>query len=170
MLKILNPKDFEPFYQILQESFPPDELRSRQEHYHLFSCPVYKVYARYEKGQLLGFLTVWDLEQVAFIEHFAVAAPYRNRGLGAQLLEALGAVLGKPLCLEAELPETEIASRRLGFYQRNGFTVNPQPYMQPALEPGKNPVPLHLLTTGGLAPDFEKLKTQIYSIVYNGKV
>jgi len=65
--------------------------------------------------------------------------------------DALLARFDKPACLEAELPETELAARRIGFYERHGFTVNADyPYFQPALTPGGSPIPLHLLTTGGV--------------------
>lgn len=171
-LKILTKADFSDFYEILRSSFPPDELRSRQEHLALLDRPDYKIYARYEKDRLAGFLTVWQLEDFAFVEHFAVHRQMRNCGLGSRLLEMLKQRLGTRLCLEAELPLTEMAGRRIGFYQRNGFYKNDYPYMQPALEPGKAPVPLCIMTTCGPIDEktFEKLKHQLYTIVYQGKL
>jgi len=170
-LKLLDKGDFEQLYGILLESFPPDELRSRQEHRELLDAPAYQVWACYEQ-QLQGFLTVWSLQEFAFIEHFAVRIDCRNGGLGSKLLQALSQKLGKRLCLEAELPETDMAKRRLDFYRRNGFSVNEYPYLQPALEEGKNPVPLHILTTGGPVSEeeFETLVTEIYKTVYKGKM
>ena len=171
MLTLFDKQDFTEFYNILTESFPPDEIRSRQEHLELLDHPGYKVWAVYEKQELQGFLTVWDLDDVAFIEHFAVRADCRNSGLGSKMLQALSQKLGKRLCLEAELPETDMASRRLGFYCRNGFFVNTDPYLQPALEKGKSPVPLYILTTESQLSQeaFANLKAKIYRIVYNGK-
>ena len=171
MLTFLNKSDFIQFYNILTDSFPPDELRSRQEHLALLDEQVYKVWACYNAGQLQGFLTVWDLDGFAFIEHFAVKSSCRNSGLGGRMLHALSVKLGKRLCLEAELPETNLAKRRLNFYRRNGFAVNEYPYLQPALEEGKSPVPLYILTTdGGInEEEFEKLVDQIYKVVYREK-
>ena len=164
-------RDFEQLYYILSESFPADELRSKTEHRALLDEPGYRVWAHYEGAELQGFLTVWMLSDFAFIEHFAVKSSCRNGGLGSGLLRALSEKLGKRLCLEAELPETDMAKRRLDFYRRNGFAVNTYPYLQPALEEGKSPVPLYILTTGGPIDrqEFEILTAQIYKTVYPGK-
>lgn len=167
----LRKQDFDAFYRILQESFPPQELRSRQEHLRLLDRQGYQVYACYAGQHLLAFLTVWEHPQLAFVEHFAVAQSHRNQGLGGRLLGQLQERLGKRLCLEAELPETEIACRRLGFYQRNGFYVNRFPYEQPPLEPWKAPVPLHLLTTDACLTqaEFAQVRHWLYTVVYAGK-
>lgn len=171
MLTVLERQDFSGFYDTLFDSFPPDELRSRQEHLQLLNEANYKVWAYYKEQKLQGFLTVWDLGAFAFVEHFAVKSSCRNRGLGSNMLQALSKKLGKRLCLEAELPETDMAKRRLGFYRRNGFSVNTYPYLQPALEEGKCPVPLYILTTDGPIDEeaFKKLVDEIYKIVYKGK-
>ena len=171
MLIKFDKRDFDQLYEILKESFPADELRSRQEHQELLDHPGYQVWAHYSGQELQGFLTVWDLDTVAFIEHFAVKSNCRNGGLGSRMLQALSQKMGKRLCLEAELPETDLAKRRLEFYRRNGFAVNTYPYLQPALEEGKCPVPLYILTTdGGInEEEFEKLVDQIYKAVYKGK-
>ena len=86
-----------------------------------------------------------------------------------QMLDALLARFDKPACLEAELPETELAARRIGFYERHGFTVNADyPYFQPALTPGGSPIPLHLLTTGGARTPAElrAIETLVHTRVY----
>ena len=171
MLTPMPKQDFDQFYAILTDSFPPDELRSREEHEALLDRPDYLVYAHYDRGNLIAFLTVWQTQTLAFIEHFAVGKCHRNRGLGAKLLDQLKKQLGKPLCLEAELPNTPMAIRRLAFYERNGFFINQFPYMQPALETGKQPVPLYLLTTEKpqTADSFHTLKQFLYTVVYDGK-
>lgn len=91
------------------------------------------------------------------------------RRFGGQMLDALLARFDKPACLEAELPETELAARRIGFYERHGFTVNADyPYFQPALTPGGSPIPLHLLTTGGARTPAElrAIETLVHTRVY----
>ena len=85
------------------------------------------------------------------------------------MLDALLARFDKPACLEAELPETELAARRIGFYERHGFTVNADyPYFQPALTPGGSPISLHLLTTGGVRTPAElrAIETLVHTRVY----
>ena len=85
------------------------------------------------------------------------------------MLDALLARYDKPACLEAELPETELAARRIGFYERHGFTVNADySYFQPALAPGGSPIPLYLLTTGGActACELRAMETLVHTRVY----
>lgn len=65
----------------------------------------------------------WDFDDFVFLEHFAVDPARRSGGIGGQMLDAMLAHCGKRACLEAELPETELAARRIGFYERHGFTV-----------------------------------------------
>ena len=84
-------------------------------------------------------------------------------------VDALLARYGKRACLEAELPETELAARRIGFYERHGFTVNADyAYFQPALAPGGSPLPMHLLTTGGActACELRAMETLVHTRVY----
>lgn len=171
MLTVLEQKDFDSVFCILEDSFPADEYRTYEEHKALLQRPDYRIYAYREAEATVAFFGVWDLGRYAFVEHFAVAEPYRNRGLGSKLLQALLTVLEKPVCLEAELPRTELACRRLAFYRRNGFYENDYPYVQPPLAPGKQPVPLRILTTGSALDDaaFQNLKTALWSTVYQGK-
>ena len=93
----------------------------------------------------------------------------RIGGIGGRMLDAMLARCGKRACLEAELPETELAARRIGFYERHGFTVNAgYPYCQPALAPGGSPLPMHLLTTEGArtSAELRAMETLVHTRVY----
>ena len=93
----------------------------------------------------------------------------RSGGIGGRMLDAMLARCGKRACLEAELPETELAARRIGFYERHGFTVNADySYFQPALAPGGSPIPLYLLTTGGArtVSELRAMETLVHTRVY----
>ena len=53
--------------------------------------------------------------------------------------------------------------------ERHGFTVNTgYPYCQPALVPGGDPLPMHLLTTGGACTSAElrAMETLVHTRVY----
>ena len=67
-----------------------------------------------------------------------------------------------------ELPENELARRRIGFYSRNGFKLNNYPYIQPPMSAGKNPVPLLIMTTGGVLAESEfiNMRDILYKNVY----
>lgn len=171
MLTILEKRDFDRMFSILENSFPKDEYRTYEEHKALLDRSDYRVYAYRQETEVVAFFGVWDVGAYAFVEHFAVAESCRNRGLGSRLLQELLTMLGKPVCLEAELPLTELACRRLAFYRRNGFFENTYPYTQPPLAPGQQPVPLRLLTTGSALSetDFQSLKAALWATVYVGK-
>ena len=120
-------------------------------------------------GGVQALMALWDFDDFVFFEHFAVDPACRNGGIGGQMLDALLARYDKPACLEAELPETELAARRIGFYERHGFTVNADySYFQPALAPGGSPIPLYLLTTGGARTPSElrAMETLVHTRVY----
>lgn len=172
MLKVLELSDFDQMYRLMEDSFPQDEYRPGAAQKALFDDPAYRVYTHYDDNHtLLAFLAVWDFSDFAFVEHFAVKPECRNGGLGSRLLQELASLLNKPLCLEAELPENDLAKRRIAFYQRNHFCQNPYPYQQPALAPDQNPVPLCIMTRPApiTQAEFIALRDALYEKVYKVK-
>lgn len=169
MLKTLDKQDFDKMYEILARSFPLDEYRSYEDHKALLDDPHYTVYTCCDGEDLMGFLAVWEFEAFGFIEHFAVAPRYRNRGLGGRMLKDLAERLAKQLCLEVEPPQTSMACRRIGFYQRNGFYLNDYAYTQPSLGVGRKEIPLRIMTSGSPVDQqtFERIREVLYSNVYN---
>ncbi len=157
----------EEFYQIMEQSFPPDEIRSFEGQKALLEKPAYQIWIVGE-GQLDGFFAVYEWEDALFIEHFAVRPAIRGKGLGSAALQDLLKKIGKRAYLEVELPENEFARRRIGFYERNGFAFNDYPYYQPALSAEKHPVPLRIMSHGGQVDreTFLRLKGKIYAEVY----
>ncbi len=160
--------DFEAIFGAMQASFPHEELRDARAALAVFDDPAYTVYHLVSDGVRVGFLTVWMLDGFAFGEHFVIYESYRNRGLGGIAIDAATARFGR-MILEAEHPTTDIAARRLGFYRRHGFFVNPQPYLQPAYHEGEDDVPLALLSYPASLTDveFDRAVTRIYANVYH---
>lgn len=171
MLTILDAKKFDTVYALLEESFPPDERRTYEGQKALLKNAGYTAYTYEEDGEILAAMLTWNLESTLFLEHFAVFPKYRGRGLGARLLSLLSEKAKKRICLEVEPPETEIARRRIAFYERSGFSLNPYPYMQPPLSEGKQPVSLQIMTTEGPlgAESFLHIKKELYEKVYDYK-
>lgn len=173
MLKKLDRKDFDKVYAIMQQSFPKDEYRPYERQKALLNEEPYQIYVLTgdETDEVKGFITVWEYEKLAFVEHLAVNPKYRNGGLGSVILKEAADYLGKMMCLEVELPDTEIAARRIGFYKRNGYYLNEYPYVQPALAEGQDSVPLLIMTTQkALSLDeFETIKELLYTKVYKVK-
>lgn len=169
MLRKLQVSEFDAFFALLEVSFPADEYRTYAAQKAIFDDPRYSVYVLSDApAQIKAAITVWQFADFAFIEHFAVDPAYRNQGLGALILGEIKNFVSCALCLEAELPKTEIARRRIGFYERNGFFTNAYPYIQPAYSAEKNPVPLLILTTGGGISEtqFATIRETLYSEVY----
>ena len=170
-LRKMKTEEFDEVYKLMEHSFPPDERRDYAGQRALLDEPNYHIYVAGD-DRIAGFMAVWQLEGWAFVEHFAVHPDTRGQGLGSTMLAALREELGCPICLEAELPQSAIAARRIAFYERNGFFVNEYPYEQPSFSADKKAVPLYVLTTGGkLSPaGFETLRRQIYNVVYKKEI
>ena len=118
-LRVAKTEEFDKIFSILENSFPPDEYRTYEGQKFLWNHPKYTVYVipDDESDCIKAFITVWKFENFAFIEHFAVNPFYRNQGLGSLILHEILNLLQCQICLEVELPKTDFAKRRIGFYQ-----------------------------------------------------
>ena len=170
MIEKLLKYDFDKIFELMEASFSFDEYRTYDEQKALLDNPFYQVFVLKDSDYnfVKAFIAVWEFEEFAFIEHFAVNPQYRNGGIGAKILIKLVDLLEKTICLEVEPPEDELTSRRIGFYQRNGFFLNHYPYMQPSISKGKNAISLLIMTSGKPASEeeFESYKKILYKKVY----
>ncbi len=161
--------EFEKVFDLMVEAFPVDERRTFDEQRELLSNPIFDIYVLKDEdaGDIKGFISIYRFDKFTYVEHFAVNPKYRNLGLGHEVLSNLTALFGK-LLLEVEVPETEQAKRRIGFYERNGFYLNDYPYIQPPISKGTNPIPLLLMTTGGKLSqnEYNEAKSTLYKGVY----
>jgi len=154
------------------ESFPLSERRPVSTMLDLYKeeDSPFIIAVTIEDGQLVGFLTYWDLDTFIFAEHFAISPEFRNGGYGRKVMELFKAGVDKPIILEVELPSTILSERRIGFYQRLGFRLweNIQ-YQQPAYYDETGTVPMKLMSFGNIdvEKDLREIKEAIYSIVYN---
>lgn len=163
---------FKDFYSIMESSFPKEERRTKEGFLSLIkSCEKYKIYALLESEKLVAFFSVWEFKSFTFGDHFAVCERLRNKGIGAELLKKVLTSCRFPFILEAELPETEIAARRLNFYTRNGFKVNTFPYLLPPMQEGCEATPMLILSYPHslCENEFKKIKETLYQDVYNIK-
>ncbi len=170
-LRLAKTEEFDKIFSILEDSFPKDEYRTYEEQKALLKHPNYTVYVipDNEAERIKAFISVWKFEDFAFIEHFAVNSVYRNQGLGSLILHEIMNLLPCQICLEVELPETDFAKRRIGFYQRNGFYINHYPYTQPPYAKEKQPIPLLIMTSGNSISKnrFDKIQETIFKEVYH---
>lgn len=160
---------FDEIYDIMEKSFPPDEMRPHSEQLELFDNSHYRVYANVSEGKYVSFIAIWEFDDLIFIEHFATAPSHRCCGLGNKTLnEIKERFKGKKICLEVEEPEGELQRRRIAFYEREGFHLNSYPYIQPPISEGRRAVPLLIMTFPSPASlrEFELIKNTLYREVY----
>ena len=157
--------DFDRIYAEMEANFVPEERRDRDEAYALLNCPAYTVYHVTDGEKQVGFVTVWELEDFAFIEHFVTYPAFRNQGYGARALELLKQRFDT-IVLEVEPPIAQMQARRIAFYRRCGFVLNNYPYRQPAYRAGGTGVELILMSYPNALEDCEQAVRLIYERVY----
>lgn len=171
MLEIMKDQEFDQVYSLMQKSFPIDEYRPVQEQQKLLQNQNYRIYTVHDtdKTTVRAFLAVWQFFDFTYFEHFAVDTALRGQGMGSMILKEASRLFDRQICLEAELPDTEIAKRRIEFYRRNGYFSNDYFYMQPPISEGRKAVPLMIMTAKSTVTkeQFEKIKAVLYREVYH---
>ncbi|MGN0262121.1 MAG: GNAT family N-acetyltransferase [Eggerthellaceae bacterium] len=167
-LESIGVGDFDEVFQIMEASFPEDELRPREEQRALMDEDFYTIFVeRSEAGAIAGFLAVWRFDDFLYVDHFAVNPRLRGGGIGSRMIGALKELSDDPICLEVELPETRDAQRRIAFYERNGFSLCEGDYTQPPISAGRRALPMRLMTSVPVDnARFEQIVSVLYSKVY----
>ena len=165
--EIHSPKDpvATEILEAYTQSFPEDERRSEEQFCELFTKPDCRVISICAENERIGYMIIWQLEGFAFLEHFEVYSRYRNRKFGAVILSELHTVYPKVILESEPDTESELAARRLKFYERNRFSVILRDYTQPSYGPGKKPVRLFLLADFAVN-DPENISQKIHGKVY----
>ena len=151
-------KNFDKIFSLMQASFPEEEFRDYEGQKKLLDNPKYRITARFSgDDELIGFISFWSLDGFNFIEHFAVNP-------SQEFIKDSS----KPIVLEVEIPKNEMAERRIGFYERNGFLLNTFDYYQKPLRPQFSEVKLYLMSYPKKLSnkEFEQVKNEIYNNVY----
>lgn len=167
-LQITSPDDYrvQQIFNSYSTTFPEDERREWSQFVKLFDHPNVKVISVLNNSENIGYLIIWDLKNHVFVEHFEVFSEFRNQKLGSHITDYLFKNYPR-IILEIE-PEhlDDNAKRRFSFYQRNGFSLIDEMYVQPSYGEGKNSLKLWLLAN--YTPEnLEEVKDEIYGIVYH---
>lgn len=152
-------------------SFPEDERRPWESIMQMVSdgFPYFSLYAALGiDGTFLGFISVWSLpNDVVYVEHFAVDARFRGRGIGSDIFSVVtdGAA---NVVLEVELPgDNAMAERRIDFYKHLGLNpLEDFPYYQPPYREDLQPVPMMLMTKAPIE-DLNFFVLMFHTLVYN---
>ncbi|MFB0967476.1 MAG: GNAT family N-acetyltransferase, partial [Cloacibacterium sp.] len=135
--ELQNRKKISKIFYRYEKTFPEEERRSKDQFLDLAENPDAFVYSINQEDENIGYCVIWELQGFYFLEHFEVFEEFRNQKFGEKILESLQEKFEK-LILETE-PDSlsEIAERRLRFYERNGFSVIEKNYLQPSYGEGK---------------------------------
>ena len=121
------------------------------------------------ENRFVGFLSYWNFEKYIYVEHFAVNEQDRGKGIGKDILcHVIDNICGN-IILEVELPNNEIARRRVDFYIKERFKLWQNiEYIQPAYSKSQTPVSLLLMTKGDvwLCSNEDEKIVEIKSKVY----
>jgi GNAT superfamily N-acetyltransferase len=145
--------------EVLQPSFPPDELADVGVLQDLLAAGQLEVVVAERHGTLLGAaLAEWSAGTgILLLAHLAVAPGARGGGVGGAVLDHAMDLWRTELdpwlvLAEVEDPAVHAATpdhgdpvARLRFYRQRGARVLPLPYVQPAMRPGGRRVPGLLL-------------------------
>lgn len=169
MERIKEIKDLKAVYQIFEEAFPIAELRLYEVMKQLYVEELLKIYVLKQANEIVGALSIWELDCFVYVEHFAVSAKLRGQGLGSFFLKEVKALYPKQqIVLEVEKPIQEIEKRRVEFYQRNDFILSSFDYIQPPFRANVEEIHLVLMTYPKAIhqDEFIHIKNQLFNKVY----
>ncbi len=163
----LEKKDFESFFELMQEAFPPEEYRPKEKQYAILDDSNYNAYVLTDNNEICAFIATWKLDGFYFAEHLAVSKQMRNRGIGSEFLKKYLDLIRIPLVLEVENLSDSISQRRIGFYKRLGFVLTDICYDQPNFQESGKRIPLRIMYhKNGQLFDTAKVKKEIFEKVY----
>ena len=81
--------------------------------------------------EFAGFINYWDLGEFYYGEYFAILDSMRNQNIGTKVLEWIKNNLKGTVIIEVEHPLDDIKTRRIQYYERNGYAVIDKSYRQP---------------------------------------
>ena len=166
--ELQNRKKISKIFSRYEKTFPENERRDKEQFLDLAEAPDAFVFLIKNEDETIGYSVIWELKDFYFLEHFEVFEEFRNQKFGEQILEALKEKFDK-IVLETE-PDflSEIAARRVRFYQRNGFEIINKDYIQPSYGEGKSSLHLFLMANF-LIENLENSIQEIYAVVYQKK-
>lgn len=169
-----NPMPDEKFsrmFEIMECSFPKAEHGSFNLHRAEMRKPDFRCLCYEPDGIPAGFMNfyMFEGENVAFLEHFAVSQELRGKGVGSGLMRYFREMTApRNIVLEVEPPEGEVERRRIAFYQRNGFILNNGDYFQPDFYGSDHGLPLKLMSTQPMdEQEFQRVKQLIHRRAYD---
>ena len=163
----LEKKDFDSLFEIMTQSFPPEEYRKKEKQYALLDDPKYKLTVLKEDNKISGFIAAWNLSDFIFIEHLAITPVKRNKGVGSAFVAQYLKESDLPIVLEVENKVDEISLRRINFYKRLGFVLTDICYNQPNFSDSDTVIPLKIMYYSKESfPTLSRVEETIFRDIY----
>ena len=167
-LSKINQAELDALYDLLEIDFCYAERREREAEGDMLRRADFSAYFIECEGKRIGYITTFEMQSFTFIEHFAILPELRSLGHGSKFFSELLCELHGKVILEAERPTDEITERRIAFYKRLGFSLNPYDYYQPSYHGGGDEVPMRILSypTPLSDEEYSRITGEIYKTVY----
>ncbi|HAH22441.1 MAG TPA: GNAT family N-acetyltransferase [Prolixibacteraceae bacterium] len=161
----------EELKQMYIDSFPSNERREWEELQKLVEHPHFNIHQVFIDQKSIGLISIWNLLNFTFIEHFAIEESFQGKGVGSQVIMQIIEGKTTKVVLEVEEPTDEPSRRRITFYERLGFSVCESNYFQPPYAMGKDKVKMLLMSFPDkiTALEFTEIKDLLYKEVYQLK-
>ena len=158
-------ESFDPVFSLMEQAFPPCE---RREPGRPASCGKHRPTAiAFWKTNRGTFWDFWQCGILAASDLRSTLPSTRKPGAWASVPRHCGAGWKKrdtPAVLEVEFPETDIARRRIGFYQRLALFSMNSPICSPhAVRAAAGSPENHELARSLSESEFEPMKQTIYA-------
>ena len=147
-------KDWSKAMKLYEESFPSKERRSIQDHIRAIADPRFYSNTIYFGDEFAGIFFFWEFSEFCYGEFLAIEPSMRSHKIGSRVINHWADKYER-VFLEIEPPTEEMAIRRKGFYERNGFVANSHHHVHPAFCRPFEPHQLILMSRPSLLSDAE---------------
>lgn len=168
LIRITNPDDrnLNRLIALYEDAFPVEERRDIGQLKRMIKQKSDMYFNAIEcDGELCGFFVYWDMKDFYYLEHLAVYPSMRNKKLGQKVLDYAANHLKGVRLLEVEPIRDEMTTRRVRYYQRNGYQVLDEEYIQPSYDGVRDSCPLWIMGNrhSERLPEFiDTIKRKVY--------
>jgi len=161
-------KNLSKIKKIYEYSFPIDERRDFDKVIDLIKDVRFQLRGIFVDDDLVGFISLWDFSEFLYVEHFAIDKDLRGNGLGTHVLQNILDETPIKIVLEVDLPSDNISFKRIKYYQKFGFILCHQEYIQPPYGEGKDAVPMFIMSKPEIDDynEFKHIVKTLHSQVY----
>ena len=89
-IKVVSEAEFDGLYGIIEESFPYEERRDREDERREIKRKEFNFCRLVSGKETVGIAAYWSLKKYIFLEHLAIKKSERGKGYGTVFLNKLG--------------------------------------------------------------------------------